>query len=128
MRILLDTHVLLWSIMQSTRIDGNARTAIESTENEVFFSAANVWEIAIKTQAQRLRLPISPEDLARAARAAGFAELPIDSEAAGRVATLPMHHRDPFDRILIAQAMAMPARLFTVDKKLVPYSDLITLI
>lgn len=125
MRILLDTHVLLWAVAEPDRIAEPYRGNLESAQNEVFFSAASIWEIAIKTQIGRLQLPVPPEDIALAATRMNFAELVVNSSHAAATRKLPAHHRDPFDRILIAQALHEPARLLTADGMLAKYSDLV---
>jgi PIN domain nuclease of toxin-antitoxin system len=125
MRILLDTHVLLWAIGEPHRLDEETRAVIESIADEVLFSAASIWEIAIKSQLGRAEFTVKPIEIATAARAAGFVELAIRSEAAARVAELPPIHRDPFDRILVAQAIVEPAMLYTVDRQLLGYSELV---
>ncbi len=128
MRVLLDTHVLLWSLAEQERLDAGTRALIEDPANEVLFSAASIWEIAIKAQLGRVDFEVRPERVARVARESGFTELPIRSEAAAHVANLPLLHRDPFDRLLVAQAITNPARLFTADAMLPRYSELVTLI
>jgi PIN domain nuclease of toxin-antitoxin system len=125
MRILLDTHILIWAITTPERLEPEARAAILDTGNEVLFSAASIWEIAIKAALRRTDFVARPEIVAQEALDIGFAELPVRSTAAARVADLPLLHRDPFDRILIAQAITEPATLFTADDLLVPYSDLV---
>lgn len=101
---------------------------MESPENDVLFSAASLWEVAIKVQTGRLTLTVPLEDLAEAAESMGFVELAVRSAHAVAVARLPLHHRDPFDRVLVAQAMLEPARLLTVDGPLQQYSDLIDIV
>jgi PIN domain nuclease of toxin-antitoxin system len=125
MRVLLDTHVLLWALMEPDKLPPGARTTIESPRNEVLFSAASIWEIAVKAALGRVDFRVHAAEIARAATASGFTELPVWSAAAARVAELPMHHRDPFDRLLVAQAMSEPAKLYTVDPRLGPYTDLV---
>jgi PIN domain nuclease of toxin-antitoxin system len=128
MRLLVDTHVLLWAIAEPARIPKDARERLESIDNEVLFSAASIWELAIKTQIGKLALPVSLEKLSMIAQSMGFAELPVTAAHAAGVAALPLHHRDPFDRLLISQAIAEPARLLTVDETLVQYSELVELL
>ncbi len=128
MRLLLDTHVLLWAVAEPTRLDASTRDLIEDARNEVLFSAASIWEVAIKSALGRADFPVRPSQVAQAARDTGFSELPVSADAAARVADLPPHHRDPFDRLLVVQAMAEPMRLYTADPLLPPYSDLVTLI
>jgi PIN domain nuclease of toxin-antitoxin system len=128
MRLLLDTHVLLWAIGNSPRLGAAARAVLEDMANEVMFSAASIWEIAIKAGLGRSDFAVRPEVIAREARVAGFTELPVHANAAALVADLPLHHRDPFDRLLVAQAMVEPMRLYTADPSLTRYSELVTLI
>jgi PIN domain nuclease of toxin-antitoxin system len=128
MRLLLDTHVLLWALVRPERLDAVTRAALEDPANDVLFSAASIWEIAIKARLGRADFPQNPDQVAAGARATGFAELAVRAEAAARVADLPLHHRDPFDRLLVAQALCEPARLITADPQLPPYSELVSLI
>lgn len=128
MRILLDTHILLWALVQPTRLPAKARALLEDDANEVLFSAASIWEIAIKAQAGRVDFPVSPDEIAAAAAKTGFAELPVSAQHAATVCSLPLHHRDPFDRILVAQAITEPARLLTVDSALGRYSELVEML
>jgi PIN domain nuclease of toxin-antitoxin system len=125
MRILLDTDVLLWALIEPKRLSREARAEIEDGRNEVFFSSASIWEIAIKSKIKKQGLRFTADQIAAAARSTGFAELPIRAEAAARVAGLPPLHRNPFDRLLIAQAMAEPAHFFTADAALQRYSELV---
>lgn len=119
MRLLLDTNALIYLVGEPDEIRAEARDAITDPDNDVFFSAANVWEIEIKVKQRKLVRPAP--DLISAAGRQGYAELPISArhgEAAGR---LPLHHRDPFDRILIAQAQAEGLTLVTRDRAYIPY-------
>ncbi len=125
MRILLDTHVLLWALAEPERLDHDTRAAIRSGTNEVLFSAASIWEIAIKAGLRRTDFAVDPAEIVREARDAGLTELALLSNAAVLVAELPLLHRDPFDRVLIAQAIAEPAFLYTADPRLAPYSKLV---
>jgi PIN domain nuclease of toxin-antitoxin system len=124
-RILLDTHVLLWALGKSSKLNATVRAALESSDNEVLFSAASIWEVAIKASLGRVDFSVSPEDIVRSALASGFVELPVTSAAALKVAALPLHHRDPFDRLLVAQALTQPAALYTADGQLGVYSELV---
>ncbi len=128
MRLLLDTHVLLWALGDPGRLDAGTRDLLEDSGNTVLFSAASIWEIAIKAALGRADFAVRPEQVVQAARMTGFVELPIGADAAARVAGLPAHHRDPFDRLLVAQAVAEPAWLLTADPLLPPYSELVRLI
>ena len=126
MKVLLDTNILLWAIIEPSRLRPEIRRLLEDREHDILFSAASIWEIAIKTALGRADFRVSPEEILDEAVANGFVELPVHSAAALRVATLPLHHRDPFDRLLIAQAMAEPARFYTADAELKAYSELVT--
>ena len=128
MRLLLDTHILLWAIDRPARLDLATRDLLQDLVNEVMFSAASIWEIAIKTGRGRPDFMARPQTILQAAVRSGFEELPVGAQAAARMADLPPHHRDPFDRLLVAQAMEGPMRLLTADPVLVPYSELVTLI
>ena len=128
MRILVDTHILLWAIYDSARLSSRARELLAGDDVEAYFSAASLWEIAIKAQLRRGDFAIDAEAVAKKAVRIGFAERPITAEVAARTALLPLHHRDPFDRLLVAQAMADPARLITADSRLVQYSELVELV
>jgi PIN domain nuclease of toxin-antitoxin system len=125
MRILLDTQLYLWFVADSTQLSSKARKYIIDAE-EVFVSAASIWEAAIKIGLGRLE--VSVDDLIQGIEASGFIELPITARQSATVANLPSHHRDPFDRLLIAQALHEPLRLLTVDASLRPYSDLVELV
>jgi PIN domain nuclease of toxin-antitoxin system len=98
---------------------------IEDPSEEVLFSAASLWEISIKTALGRADFKVAPREILTAALEAGFVELPVRSATAMTVADLPLIHRDPFDRLLVAQALTEPARLYTADAALEPYSELV---
>jgi len=125
MRVLLDTHVLLWSLAQPAKLSPKARRLLESEEQDLLFSAASVWEIAIKRQIGRLAFSVSPAEIVEAARDTGFRELPVRAAHAVALDRLPLRHRDPFDRLLIAQAVAEGAGFLTADRALRQYSDLV---
>lgn len=128
MRLLLDTHILLWALGDSAKLPAAARQLILDTANEVLFSAASIWEIAIKSELGRADFAASPEEIARAAAESGIDELPVRAQHAALTSRLPRHHRDPFDRLLVAQAMTEPARLLTVDAALKRYSELVVVL
>lgn len=128
MRLLLDTHLLIWALSDPSRLSSGTRDLLENTGNDIFFSAASIWEIAIKAGLGRVSFAHRPGDIARAALVTGFEELPIRSDAAEKVEELALLHRDPFDRLLIAQALCGPLRLVTADTQLVPYTDLVMLV
>ena len=120
MRLLLDTHLLLWALAEPARLGPELRTLVEDPAQEVFFSAASIWEVAIKASLGRADFAVQPGEILGAATATGFVELLVRAEVAARVADLPLHHRDPFDRLLVAQAMAEPMRFYTVLSALAP--------
>lgn len=128
MRVLLDTHILLWALADQGKLPRAARALLEDPETDILFSAASIWEIAIKARVGRLALQVKPAEIAKAAADSGMVELPVRSSAGAMVAELPDHHRDPFDRILIAQAIAEPAKLCTADKVLSAYGRLVQLV
>ena len=106
MRLLLDTHIALWAIVDDPRLAGAARELIEAPSNDVAVSAASLWEIAIKHALRRGDMPVSAADALGWFRDAGYALLDITPEHAAAVETLPPIHADPFDRLLIAQALS----------------------
>lgn len=128
MVLLLDTGILLWALDAPERLPPDVAAQIESRETTVYFSAASIWEIAIKMALGKIDFHFSPENIAQAAKETGFVELPVSAAHGAKVAHLPPHHRDPFDRLLIAQASLMPAQLLTADPALVPYSELVRLV
>ena len=121
MRILLDTHTLLWALLRPERLAPTQRELLESPEHQVFFSAVNIWEIAIKRALDRPDFDVEPDVARDAAIATGFAELPISGMHAAAVRQLDNHHRDPFDRMLIAQAKTEPMRLMSDDPMIALY-------
>jgi PIN domain nuclease of toxin-antitoxin system len=128
MRLLLDTHILLWALTDDPRLSTCARELLLDPANDAFFSAASVWEIAIKDALRPADMPIPAGHAARLFHEAGYEELPISSAHAAFVETLPTIHADPFDRLLVAQAMSEPLRLVTRDKTVASYNDNITLV
>ena len=115
MRLLLDTHVLLWAHADPGRLAA-VRQTLEDTTNELLFSAASAWEIAIKVGLGRLELPERVETwVPSRAAALGALTVPVDVDHATAVAALPAVHRDPFDRLLVAQASALDATLVSAD-------------
>ena len=128
MRILLDTQLLLWSVASSRRLPKPARALILDPENDAFYSAASVWEIAIKSALRRKDFKADPVALVRAFGQSGFSALPVTATHAARVAALPAIHRDPFDRLLIAQSFSEPMTFLTNDSILARYGPLVTLV
>ena len=125
MRLLLDTHIFLWAVQGNSSLKPRVRRIMEEAE-QIYVSAASIWEIAIKARLGKIEA--SAVDLVEAIEESGFLELPVRALHAVRVAELPLHHTDPFDRLLISQAMAEPLRLLTVDSVLRQYGDLVTLV
>ena len=118
MRLLLDTSALLLALSEPERLSSEARAAIEDPGSTVLVSAATVWEIAIKRSLGKLE---APDSVVGATRDAGFETLDITPEHAERAGGLPPHHRDPFDRMLVAQALAEGCTLLTRDHALWAY-------
>lgn len=125
MNLLLDTHVALWAITDSPKLTEQARELIQSAKTTVWVSVASVWEIAIKHSLGRGDMPISSQEAARYFRESGYRFLAIDVEHTVAVETLAPHHQDPFDRILVAQALVEPMRLMTHDSLVARYNDTI---
>ena len=122
MRLLLDTQVWLWMIAERERFSAETAALLENPANDLLLSAASSWEIAIKYSPHKLTLPAPPakyvpEQIART----GVTPLPVEHSHALRVAELPPHHRDPFDRLLVAQAELEGATLLTADRQFAPY-------
>ncbi len=115
MKLLLDTHLLLWAAGAPDRLPGEARARIEAPGNELFFSAASLWEIAIKGGLGRGDFQVNARLLRRGLLDNGYSELPISSEHAVAIDSLPPIHKDPFDRILVAQATVEGITLLTAD-------------
>jgi PIN domain nuclease of toxin-antitoxin system len=124
-RLLLDTHILLWALDTPAHLPSVGCERLESPITVVYFSAVSIWEIAIKADLGKVSFRYAPDEIAEGARVTGFMELPVYSEHAAQVFRLPAHHNDPFDRLLVAQALVLPARLVTADASLLPYSELV---
>lgn len=121
MNLLLDTHLLLWLAFDSPRLKPADRAYLSDPNNDLLFSPASIWEIAIKQMAKRRDLDADPRIVRRALLDAGYQELPITSEHCLAVTELPPIHKDPFDRLLLAQAKAEGILLVTADKALARY-------
>jgi PIN domain nuclease of toxin-antitoxin system len=121
--ILLDTHYLLWALPEPGLIKASVAAQISSPDVKVYFSAVSIWEIAIKASLGRVDFRHDPSDVFDCALRTGFSELSLGSRVAALVTLLPLHHRDPFDRLLVAQAIALPTRLLTTDAQLARYSE-----
>jgi len=117
-KLLLDTHLLLWAANEPKRLPKAARVLIEDLDNDLLFSAASMWEITIKSSLGREDFRVNARLLRRGLLDNGYTELPITSEHAVNVDHLPSTHKDPFDRILVAQATVEGITLLTNDHKL----------
>ncbi|HEY7895242.1 MAG TPA: type II toxin-antitoxin system VapC family toxin [Gemmatimonadaceae bacterium] len=116
MRVLLDTHVWLWMVAAPERLSKKGRSIVIAAENELVLSAASAWEIAIKVALGKLTLPETPESyIPRLMARTAVTALPVHARHALHVATLPKHHRDPFDRMLVAQAQLEDLPILTAD-------------
>jgi PIN domain nuclease of toxin-antitoxin system len=121
MKLLLDTHLLLWAAGDPGRLSDTATALISDPENELFFSAASLWEIAIKHGLGRPDFKVDARVLRRGLLDNGYSELPIGSEHAVAIGSLPDIHKDPFDRILVAQATVEGITLLTADGLVAQY-------
>ncbi|MCG5075525.1 type II toxin-antitoxin system VapC family toxin [Paraburkholderia tagetis] len=128
MNVLLDTHIALWAITDSPKLPIKARDLILAETSTIFVSAASIWEIGIKFSLQRGDMPVSAKVALQYFRDAGYRILPIEAEHAAAVEALPLHHQDPFDRLLVAQALTEPLRLISHDRQVARYSDSIVLV
>jgi PIN domain nuclease of toxin-antitoxin system len=121
-RYLLDTQIYLWFLADSRRLSAGARSRIAEAE-QVFVSAASIWEASIKIAIGKFEADV--EGLVAGIAGSGFVQMPVTALHAARVATLPRHHGDPFDRLLVAQAMHEPLHFLTADDSLGAYSNLV---
>ena len=115
MNYLLDTHILLWTLVDPDKVPGPMRRLLEDSANRVWFSAVSIWEIAIKHSLGRDDFPVEPATIWKAARETGLEELAVTADHAVGVDALPWLHRDPFDRLLVAQARAAGMKLLSLD-------------
>jgi PIN domain nuclease of toxin-antitoxin system len=122
LKFLLDTHLLLWIAGNSKRVPETLRNDLTDTSNEFLFSAASLWEITIKRRLGREDFRVDPRALRQRLLDNGYVELPITSEHAVSIDALPPLHKDPFDRILLAQALTEGVTLLTADEQLARYS------
>ena len=128
MRLLLDTHIAIWALKFPERLREPVRALILDPENVIFVSAASIWEVAIKfALAKKSAPPFSGKDAIRSFGKAGYTLLDVTPAQAAAVGDLPHIHSDPFDRLIVAQALSVPLRLVTHDKIVASYSDTIIL-
>ena len=123
MRLLLDTHILLWTIGMSRRLPIATRQLLENPDHEIYYSAASLWEIAMKRGLGRPDFQADPERLLAVLPEMDFIELPITAGHAAAVIHLPTLHKDPFDRLLIAQSRTEPMILLTNDELVIQYGE-----
>lgn len=127
MRLLLDTHIFLWCIKGDRRLKKSVRSMIVEAD-EVYVSAASIWEMAIKIRLGKLELDVGLDQLIAELFASGFLELPVTIKHTIGVSALPPYHSDPFDRLLLSQALSEPLRFLTADQMLQCYSDLVEVV
>jgi len=120
--LLLDTHVFIWTLDDDPKLSAAAWSMIEAAD-AVYVSSASIWEAAIKYQLGKIK--VTPDTLLDAVGPSGFLDLAVNSRHAAAVAHLPPIHRDPFDRLLIAQAISEPLHFLTADSRLAQYSELV---
>ena len=125
---LLDTHLVLWAAFDPERLSAKATKLLRSREVPLAFSLATLWEVAIKTSLGRPGFSVDPRRLHQALLAEGFTELTIQAPHIARVASLPWHHRDPFDRLLVAQAMEEQLTLLTAEVTLKDYGRFVRVV
>jgi PIN domain nuclease of toxin-antitoxin system len=118
LRLLLDTHVVIWALGEPDRLAAKTRAAIEAEENEIFVSVVSPWELATKGPREGLRLP---DDLEAQVGQRGFDLLPVLFRHTEQIGSMPHHHRDPFDTMLVAQAIVDGMTIVTADRKLTNY-------
>lgn len=123
MKLLLDTHIILWAAGMPDKLSDSARKLLIEMDSRLFFSAASLWEIVIKRGIGRDDFRVDPHRLRKMLLLNGYSELPITAEHVLRVDTLPLLHKDPFDRILIAQARSEAMLLLTVDSAVIQYGE-----
>lgn len=122
MNLLLDTHVALWAITDDAKLSEKARLLISEPKSNVWVSVVSLWEIAIKHSLGRGDMPVSSQVAFNYFKQAGFQILPIEADHTVAIESLSTHHQDPFDRLLVAQALTEPMHLITHDENVAKYS------
>lgn len=120
MNLLVDTHILLWTLSGSNQLDAKVEQTLKSPKNVLWVSSISVWEVAIKSQVGKLTIP---NTFTQAIQAQGMQILPFDERHALATLTLPLHHRDPFDRALVAQSIVENCTLVTADAQVLQYAN-----
>lgn len=126
--LLLDTNILLCALIAPEKLSAACQSQLTNSESDIYFSGVSIWEIAIKASLNKADFNFLPEDIHALALQTGFSELPMQASHTYAVTHLPWHHRDPFDRLLIAQALALPAYFITSDAQLQSYSELVQVV
>jgi PIN domain nuclease of toxin-antitoxin system len=127
-KYLLDTNILLAALITPDILPMEIQAQLQDPKNSILFSAASIWEIAIKRSLGRNDFNFQPEDIQSLALETGFTELSIQSNHFHRLVEMPWHHRDPFDRLLVSQTQSIPAYLLTSDALLANYSELVRVV
>lgn len=125
MNILLDTHIALWAVTDSPRLPDQAKAQIANPKNHIWISTVSLWEIAIKHSLGKGDMPVNAKQALHYFQLSGYQILAIEAEHTLAVADLANHHQDPFDRLLIAQAITEPMRLMTHDSNIIKYGDMV---
>ncbi|MCY1664913.1 type II toxin-antitoxin system VapC family toxin [Rhizobium sp. SL86] len=128
MKVLLDSHILVWSAAQTNKLSAQTRAFLEDPDNVLFFSSASLWELSVKHALGKGDIPVHPRILYQALQEQDFYELPLTSQHTFVLETLPPIHKDPFDRILIAQATSEDMLLLTSDATIARYDGPIRLV
>jgi len=123
LKLLLDTHIILWVAGAPEKLSESTHALLQASDNSLFFSAASIWEIVIKLGLGGKDFKVDPSRLRKMLMQNGYAELPITAEHALKIESLPALHKDPFDRLLLAQARAEGMMLLTVDPLIAQYQD-----
>ena len=125
MRVLLDTHILLWMIGESRSLSASAMHVLADEANDLFFSSVSIAEVATKHQKNAVLMPLSPDEVRLVAEECGVQEIAFNSQHAVALGTLPPLHRDPFDRMLIAQAKAEGFKIVSHDNRFPAYGNFV---
>ena len=125
MRCLLDTHIVIWAMVGSKKLSGRARSTLQDPENVFYVSSASIWEVAVKHSTRPDEIPVTAEQMVRFCRTSGVLELPVQFKHSQAVSSLPPHHNDPFDRMLVAQAREEGLSLLSHDRQLPPYGEFV---
>ena len=125
MRYLLDTHIVIWAMVGSRKLSDSARLILQDTGNVFYVSSASIWEVSIKHSARPNEIPVTSEQMIRFCRNSVIVERPVSFGHAQRVSLLPLHHNDPFDRMLVAQASEENLQLISHDHRLSQYGTFV---